>query len=110
VLLRSAQDVLALRPGYVDLDVGVAGFHEDGVLEVRAFFPKDGSTAEDPVTGSLNASLAGWLLESGRVTAPYLAHQGTALGRAGRVHVTRADGDIWIAGGTVTCVSGEVEL
>jgi PhzF family phenazine biosynthesis protein len=110
VLLDSAEEVLALRPGYVDLDVGVAGFHPDGVLEVRAFFPKDGATAEDPVTGSLNASLAGWLLESGRVTAPYLAHQGTALGRAGRVHVTQADGEIWIAGGTVTCVSGEVVL
>jgi PhzF family phenazine biosynthesis protein len=110
VLLSSAEAVLALRPGYVDLDVGVAGFHDDGVLEVRAFFPKDGSTAEDPVTGSLNASLAGWLLETGRVTTPYLAHQGTALGRAGRVHVTQADGEIWIAGGTVTCVRGEVEL
>jgi PhzF family phenazine biosynthesis protein len=110
VLLRSAEEVLALKPGYVDLDVGVAGFHDDGVLEVRAFFPKDGSTVEDPVTGSLNASLAGWLLESGRASAPYLAHQGTALGRAGRVHVSVADGEIWIAGGTVTCVSGEVEL
>ena len=52
VLLASAEEVLALRPGYVDLDVGVAGFHADGVLEVRAFFPKDGSTVEDPVTGS----------------------------------------------------------
>jgi PhzF family phenazine biosynthesis protein len=110
VLLSSAEAVLALRPGYVDLDVGVAGFHDDGVLEVRAFFPKDGSTVEDPVTGSLNASLAGWLLESGRIETPYLAHQGTALGRAGRVHVTQADGEIWIAGGTVTCVSGEVEV
>ena len=102
--------MLALRPGYVDLDMGVAGFHDDGVLEVRAFFPKDGSTAEDPVTGSLNASLAGWLLESGRIQTPYLAHQGTALGRAGRVHVTQADGEIWVAGGTVTCVSGEVDV
>jgi PhzF family phenazine biosynthesis protein len=110
LLLADAEAVLALRPGFVDLDVGVAGFHPDGVLEVRAFFPKDGSTVEDPVTGSLNASLAGWLLESGRVQTPYLAHQGTALGRAGRVHVTQAGGEIWIAGGTVTCVSGEVVL
>ena len=110
VLLESAEEVLALRPGYVDLDVGVAGFHPDGVLEVRAFFPKDGATAEDPVTGSLNASLAGWLLETGRVSTPYLAHQGTALGRAGRVFVTQAGGEVWIAGGTVTCVSGEVVI
>lgn len=108
VLLSSAEEVLALRPGFVDLDLGVAGFHPNGDLEVRAFFPKDGSTVEDPVTGSLNASLAGWLLETERVRVPYLARQGTVLGRAGRVHVTQADGEIWIAGGTVTCVSGEV--
>ncbi len=66
---------------------------------------------EDPVTGSLNASLAMWLLGSGRATAPYVARQGTALGRDGRVHVsTDADGTIWVGGGTITCVAGEVEL
>ena len=80
-------------------------------IEVRAFFPKDGATTEDPVTGSLNASLAEWLLRTGRVTAPYVASQGTALGRAGRVVVTQdADGAIWVGGGTVTCVRGEVDL
>src|SRR5262245_24199489 len=111
VLLANAEAVLALRPGFVDLDVGVAGLHPDGVLEVRAFFPKDGATVEDPVTGSLNASLAEWLLRTGRTSAPYLASQGTALGRAGRVHVsTEPDGTIWVGGGTVTCVSGQVEL
>ena len=78
---------------------------------MRAFFPKDGSTVEDPVTGSLNASLAEWLLDTGRAQAPYIARQGTALGRAGRVHISRDDdGTIWVAGGTVTCVSGAVEL
>ena len=53
---------------------------------MRAFFPKDGATVEDPVTGSLNASLAEWLLGAGRVPggAPYVASQGAALGRAGR--------------------------
>jgi PhzF family phenazine biosynthesis protein len=107
ILLGSTEEVLALRPGYVDLDVGVAGLHPDGVLEVRAFFPKDGSTAEDPVTGSLNASLAEWLIASGRLTAPYRAHQGTALGRAGRVSITQDEGGgVWVAGGTVTCVAG----
>jgi PhzF family phenazine biosynthesis protein len=114
VLLASAEAVLAIRPGAVDLDVGVAGPHPPGsphAFEVRVFFPKDGTTAEDPVTGSLNASLAEWLLRSGRAQAPYVAAQGTALGRAGRVHVTQdADGTIWIGGGTVTCVTGEVEL
>ena len=76
-----------------------------------AFFPKDGALVEDPVTGSLNASLAEWLLRSGRATAPYVASQGTVLGRAGRVHISQdPDGTIWVGGGTVTCVSGEVEL
>jgi PhzF family phenazine biosynthesis protein len=114
VLLESAESVLALKPGFVDLDVGVAGpYPPDGpaAFEVRAFFPKQGSTAEDPVTGSLNASLAQWLLETGRARAPYVASQGTALGRAGRVHIsTDAEGVIWVGGGTVTCVTGQVEL
>ena len=95
------------------LDLGVVGPYPPGspaAIEVRAFFPKDGATVEDPVTGSLNASLAQWLLRTGRATAPYVASQGTALGRAGRVHITRDDGTIWVGGGTVTCVSGEVEL
>ncbi len=114
VLLDSAEDVLALRPGALDFDLGVAGPHPatgPAAIEVRAFFPKDGIAVEDPVTGSLNASLAGWLLRTGRVSAPYVAAQGTALGRAGRVHVSRDDdGTIWVGGGTVTCIAGEVEL
>jgi PhzF family phenazine biosynthesis protein len=114
VLLADAQAVLALRPGPVDLDVGVVGPHPDGspvAFEVRAFVPKDGSTVEDPVTGSLNASLAGWLLRTGRASAPYVASQGTALGRSGRVHISRdPEGTIWVGGGTITCVVGEVEL
>jgi predicted PhzF superfamily epimerase YddE/YHI9 len=81
-----------------------------GVIEVRAFSPKV-TSVEDPVTGSLNASLGQWLLAAGRVTAPYVASQGTVMGRRGRVHVSRdGDGQVWIGGGTVTCVSGTVEL
>ena len=112
VLMESADAVLAVRPGYVDFDLGVVGpASGETAWELRAFFPKDGSTAEDPVTGSLNASVAGWLLETGRATAPYVAAQGTALGRAGRIHVDQdADGTIWVGGGTVTCVSGDVTL
>src|SRR5829696_1662883 len=115
VLLEDAEAVLALKPGPVeDLDIGVVGPHPPGAataFELRAFFPKDGATVEDPVTGSLNASVGRWLLESGRATAPYVAAQGTALGRAGRVHVTTDDGgSIWVGGGTVTCVAGMVEL
>jgi PhzF family phenazine biosynthesis protein len=114
VLLASAEAVLALRPGLVDLEVGVVGPYPPGspqAFEVRAFFPKDGATLEDPVTGSLNASLAQWLLRTGRASAPYVASQGTALGRSGRVHVSSdSDGTIWVGGGTVTCVRGQVEL
>ncbi|WP_117214033.1 PhzF family phenazine biosynthesis protein [Allorhizocola rhizosphaerae] len=114
VMLADADAVLALRPGPVDLDIGVVGPHPAGspeAFEVRAFFPKDGATVEDPVTGSLNASLAQWLIGTGRATAPYVARQGTALGRAGRVHIMQGeDGRIWVGGGTVTCVAGEARL
>jgi|SRR4051794_5306724 PhzF family phenazine biosynthesis protein len=114
VLLESAQRVLELRPGFAELDLGAVGPHPPGsaeAFEVRAFFPKDGALVEDPVTGSLNASLAKWLIDSGRATAPYVAAQGTALGRAGRVHISRDDdGTIWVGGGAVTCVNGEVNL
>jgi PhzF family phenazine biosynthesis protein len=114
VLLDDVDRVLALRPGPIDQDVGVVALHPPGgphAIEVRAFFPKDGLAVEDPVTGSLNASLAQWLLGSGRLTAPYAARQGTALGRAGRVEITQdGDGTVWVGGGTITCVVGEVEL
>ncbi|WP_326822762.1 PhzF family phenazine biosynthesis protein [Streptosporangium sp. NBC_01639] len=114
VLLASADEVLALRPGVVDLDVGVVGPYPPGsptAFEVRAFYPKNGATAEDPVTGSLNASLAQWLLRTGRAEAPYVASQGTVLGRAGRAYISRdPDGTIWVGGDTVTCIAGEVEL
>ena len=114
VLLASAEEVLAVTPAFDDLDLGMVGPYPEGeeaAFEVRAFFPKDGTLVEDPVTGSLNASLAGWLLSSGRASAPYVASQGTVLGRSGRVAVSQdADGTIWVAGKTVTCVTGEVEL
>jgi PhzF family phenazine biosynthesis protein len=113
-LLASADDVLALRPGPVDLDIGVAGLYPPGspqALEVRAFTPLLGVAAEDPVTGSLNASLGQWLLDTGRLTAPYVASQGTALGRRGRVHVSRDEaGQVWVGGGAVSCIRGTVEL
>lgn len=104
VLLRDADAVRALEPGYVDIDLGVVAFEPEVVL--RAFFPRGGTTAEDPVTGSLNAGVAHWLLETGRVSLPYVAAQTT-----GRVHVSRGDdGRIWVGGATVTCIAGEVTL
>ena len=114
VLLASADAVLAVRPGPTDLDIGIAGPYPPGGpadFEVRAFVPKNGMTDEDPVTGSLNASLAQWLLASGRAQAPYLAQQGTVLGRNGQVQITvGADDTVWVGGGVVTCVRGTVDL
>jgi PhzF family phenazine biosynthesis protein len=113
-LLRSAADVLALRPDNVDFDLGVVGPHPQGTpeaFEVRAFFPSVGVTVEDPVTGSLNASLAEWLLRTGRAEVPYTVRQGTVVGRSGRVRITRDDkGTIWTGGNTVTYLSGQVDL
>lgn len=115
VLLEDAGAVLDVRlPGAGNLDLGIVGAYPPGspaAFEVRAFCPRDGVLVEDPVTGSLNAAIAPWLLRTGRASAPYVVSQGTLLGRAGRVHVERDDdGTIWVGGATVTCVSGEVEL
>jgi PhzF family phenazine biosynthesis protein len=114
VMLGSAAEVLAMVPGVVDLPVGVIGAHASGTpeaFEVRAFSPNGSTTVEDPVTGSLNASLAQWLVSTGRARTPYMVSQGTALGRAGRVHVGCDDeGTIWIGGSVSTCLAGEVDL
>ena len=113
VLLESAEAVLALRPQAAELDVGVAGPYPPGspeAFEVRAFTPKLGGAGEDPVTGSLNASLAQWLLRTGRATAPYTASQGTVLGRRGRVRISAEGDTIWVGGSTVTCIDGTIDL
>lgn len=120
LLLKSAEAVLALRPDaalLAGLDVGVGGPHagsgSDGcAFEVRAFFPGNGGVlAEDPVTGSLNAALAQWLVGAGLAPERYVASQGTALGRAGRVHVQRdAQGTVWVGGESADCIAGAVML
>jgi PhzF family phenazine biosynthesis protein len=115
VLLDSARSVLDLdidRALLKGLDVGVVGPHPaDGPakFEVRAFFTAD-DVFEDPVTGSLNASLGQWLIGAGIAPARYRARQGTAMGRAGLIDVAR-DGDcIWVGGSCTTCISGVVNL
>ncbi|MGA0237989.1 MAG: PhzF family phenazine biosynthesis protein [Acidimicrobiales bacterium] len=115
--LGDADAVIDLEPDMnarPDYKIGVVGTYPPGsssAIEVRALFKMgDGPGAEDPVTGSLNAALAQWLLGSGRLSSPYVASQGTVLGRAGYVHVEEADGEIWIGGDVVTCVDGEVDL
>ncbi len=125
VMLRSAAQVLSLRPDaavLAGLDIGVVGPRgkvgvvgasdaDDIAFEVRAFFPGNNGLTEDPVTGSLNAALAQWLIGAGMAPERYVASQGTALQRAGRVHVERTgDGTVWIGGETVTCIQGTVQL
>ena len=117
VMLGSADEVLAINPPATAkrrFDVGVVGPHSAGeaAYEVRALFSDHrGAIMEDPITGSLNASIAQWLTSSGRFTARYVARQGTALGRDGRVTVERDDaGQIWIGGQTLTIASGKIEI
>ena len=108
--------MLALSPdfgAFDGLDIGVAGLHPPGgdvAVEVRGFAP-DVGIAEDPVTGSLSAGLAQWLSGNGVLPSSYVAAQGTALGRAGRLHIdTDADDTIWVGGATTTTISGVVSL
>ncbi len=125
VMLPSAEQVLALKPDGVvlaGLDVGVVGprgkvgvvgpqSSADTQFEVRAFFPGHNGLAEDPVTGSLNAALAQWLIGAGLAPERYVAAQGTALGRDGRVFIARdASGAVWVGGQSVTCIDGRVSL
>ena len=136
--LDSADTVLALEPDHARLaalgqKVGVIGVYPAPsaielvsrssrearafgapppapLIEVRAFAAPIG-VPEDPVTGSLNASLAQWLIEAGELPLRYIAAQGTALGRAGRVHVERdAAGQVWIGGDCVGVIQGQVTL
>jgi PhzF family phenazine biosynthesis protein len=79
-------------------------------LEVRAFAAPVG-IAEDPVTGSLNASLAQWLMADGHMPANYSARQGTILGRAGQVFLSQdPQGQVWVGGDVVGCIQGGVSL
>jgi PhzF family phenazine biosynthesis protein len=113
VRLDSADAVLALRPGFVDIDLAVVGAYPLGspaAIEVRAFFLNGSTTVEDPVTGSLGASLAPWLVRTGVVASPYVASQGTVLGREGRLYVSLDRNEtVWVAGDTITCIEGEIE-
>jgi PhzF family phenazine biosynthesis protein len=119
VLLEDDEAVLSLRPdigryeGDDPLFIGVVGPHSHGGdidFEVRAFFSDDkGQLIEDPATGSLNASLAQWMIGSGRAPTSYVAAQGTAIGRAGRIHLAQDETETWVGGSTVTIVSGRID-
>jgi PhzF family phenazine biosynthesis protein len=115
LLLDSAERVLSLCPDFAalgDLSLGVVApqaAESDSDFEVRAFVPGMG-VPEDPVTGSLNAGLAQWLIGSGRAPDRYIAAQGTAIGRRGRVHIQREGEDIWVGGATATLIGGEARF
>jgi PhzF family phenazine biosynthesis protein len=119
-LVDDAQALLRLSPDHMELKrlgykVGVAAVRADvkgtgPQLEVRGFAAPVG-IVEDPVTGSLNASLAQWLIGEGHMPERYVAAQGACLGRAGRVHVERdASGQVWVGGESATCITGSVQL
>ncbi|MDN6133341.1 MAG: PhzF family phenazine biosynthesis protein [Brevibacterium sp.] len=113
VRLASAEQVLALEPDFSqisDSKLGVLGSHpedNDHEYEIRAFVPGVG-VAEDPVTGSLNASVAQWLIGSGLAPAKYTVTQGTALGRAGVIEISQEDDEVWVGGPTTVCIRGTV--
>jgi PhzF family phenazine biosynthesis protein len=113
VMLASRDEVLAIEPDYDAmgaLKIGViAPSGGETQFEVRGFAPGEGMR-EDPVTGSLNAGLARWLIGSGVAPARYVAAQGTRLGRAGRIYVEQSGDDFWIGGHSVTCITGELTL
>jgi len=117
VLLESAQAVLEVEPLLAfptPLDIGVVGPHDgnnEAAFEIRALFTdQHGATREDPVTGSLNASVAQWLIASGRVSAPFVASQGACVGHAGRIEISQdSEGHVWVGGCTRTLIEGEVK-
>jgi PhzF family phenazine biosynthesis protein len=119
IMLRSREQVLALRPNYstlAGLKVGVfAAFNpvKDGTsaqFEVRAFSAEAAVGHEDPVTGSLNAGLARWLIEARIAPSEYVVSQGTVLRRMGRVYIQQDGSQIWVGGTVRTCVIGKIML
>ncbi len=115
IRLASAQQVLDLTPQRSwpgRIEVGVVGPHTQTgpAFELRAFFTDhNGTVLEDPVTGSLNASVAQWLYATGIANGPYIAAQGTRLGRQGRIYISRdTTGQVWVGGNTHTVVQGSL--
>lgn len=107
LIARSNREARAFGPRSTMPDVPTEDSPE---VEVRAFAAPIG-VQEDPVTGSLNASLAQWLIADGHAPKTYIASQGTCLGRAGRVHIEQdTNGQVWVGGDCVTCIDGNVQL
>lgn len=115
VELASTSRLATLSPRPVDsdeVDIAVFGVGSEleGVdVEIRCFFSTD--VREDPVTGSANASVARYLFEHKKVSFPYVAAQGTYMGRNGRAYVSaESDGSLWVGGDAATVVTGRIEV
>lgn len=115
VMLRTREELLAIHPDYAalnGLNVGAfapwVGRDAEAHVEVRAFISN--RSAEDPVTGSLNASLAQWLIPAGLMPKRYTVSQGTALGRRGRIQVEQIGEGIWVGGEVQKCITGQVSF
>lgn len=111
ILLKNADVVLNAKPNFQALGgqkIGLVGAYAAPVngqpqFELRAFTSMG---TEDPVTGSLNAGVAQWLIGEKLAPENYVAAQGTCLGRNGRVYVETADGEIWVGGDVICCIEG----
>ena len=116
VMLRSAAQVLAMRPDgalLVGIKLGLVGAHPAGsecAFELRALYHDTAALTEDPATGSLNASVAQWLIGAGLAPASYVAAQGAVVQRAGRVFIDKTGETVWVGGDVAICIEGEVEL
>lgn len=116
LLLESAEAVLSVSvpsgsiPGF---NVGLIGPQPTDhvhAIEIRGLFEDStGRVREDPVTGSLNASVAQWLIDSGRLPPSYRARQGTAIGRRGDVWIDRSDGEVWVGGHSTVRITGSID-
>lgn len=115
VMLKSAERVRQLKPDFVRmgaLALGVIGPQEkggDSDFEIRGFVPSL-AVPEDPVTGSLNAGVAQWMMREGLASDHYVVTQGTMLHRNGKVYLDKIGEDIWVGGDVVTCIEGQVTL
>ena len=116
VMLATAAQVLAVQPDAAmlgDVKLGLVGAHPAGsecAFELRAFYRTPSGLVEDPVTGSLNASVAQWLMGAGLAPAAYVAAQGAVLQRAGRVFIEKMADTVWVGGDVAVCIDGEVDL
>lgn len=115
VMLKSAERVRQLKPDFVrmgTLALGIIGPQEkggDSDFEIRGFVPSL-AVPEDPVTGSLNAGVAQWMMQEGLAPAHYVVAQGSQLQRNGRVYLDKMGEDIWVGGDVVTCIEGQVTI